>query len=74
MRLKTLNNKGFQTGGDHRQEYVDLHHIVGVMLDIRQNIFSNQKSFNLVRLESSGDDFLFLFDLIACTCGQVVLI
>ena len=74
MRLKTLNNKGFQTGEDHRQEYVDLHHIVGVMLDIRQNIFSNQKSFNLVRLESSGDDFLFLFDLIACTCGQVVLI
>ena len=25
----------------------------------------------IVRLESSGDDFLFLFDLIACTCGQV---
>ena len=42
--------------------------------DIRQNIFSKSESFIVVRLESSGDDFLFLFDLIACTCGQVVLI
>ena len=76
MRLKTLNNKGFQTGEDHRQEYVDHHHIVGVMHDIRQNIFSKLKPciIVMVRLESSGDDFLFLFDLIACTCGQVVLI
>ena len=31
IRLKTLNNKGFQTGEDHRQEYIGLHHIVGAM-------------------------------------------
>ena len=39
MRLKTLNNKGFQTGEDHRQEYVGLYHIVGVMHDMRQGAF-----------------------------------
>ena len=39
------------------------------------NKIENLKRFmntNLNRLESSGDDFLFLFDLIACTCGQVI--